>query len=75
MSQLDWLADFNILNLHFITNFQYFVVGGKIVSIKYLDYVIDKYLDVLDRASKGEFTLSARFYDFFIKNELTPTEY
>lgn len=43
--------------------------------IKYLDYVIDKYLDVLDRASKGEFTLSARFYDFFIKNELTPTEY
>lgn len=47
----------------------------KNYCIKYLDYVIDKYFDRLEKAAAGKFTLSPAFYDFFIENELTPTEY
>lgn len=47
----------------------------KDYCIKYLDYVIDKYFEQLEKAAVGKFQLSAEFYDFFIENELTPTEY
>lgn len=47
----------------------------KDYCIKYLDYVIDKYFDRLEKAAAGRFTLSPAFYDFFIENELIPTEY
>ncbi len=44
-------------------------------SIRYLDYVLDKYFSILEDAAMGKRTLNEKLFDFFIKNELEPTSF
>lgn len=44
-------------------------------NIRYLDYVLDKYFSILEDAAMGKRTLSEKLFEFFIKNELEPTNF